>query len=336
MKHGFSGALLLAALSLSLTASGASAREKDASRPYEGPIIDMHLHAYPADGNGPAPNAVCPGVAADLQYDPATPWPAFFGAMMQDPPCDDPILGPATDEEVRDQTIAAMKKYNVRGVLSASPEEVAAWQAAAPGLFIAGRELSLIRDDVSADEIEAEFENGTFDVLAEVTNQYRGVLADDPAFDAYWAVAAEHDIPVGIHLGIGPPGSPMLAPRFRVQTPLRMEAILNRHQNLRVYIMHAGFPFADDMKAMLYLYPQLYVDTGVLQLAAPREDYYAYLEELVRAGFIDRIMFGSDQMNWPGMIEEGINAINDAPFLTYEQKKDILHDNAVRFLRLED
>lgn len=327
--------ILIAAIAAIGLTSPALAQKAD-HRAYEGPIIDMHLHAYPADGNGPAPNAVCPGVAANLQYDPKTPWPVVFGGMMQNPSCDDPILGPATDEEVRDQTIAIMKKYNVRGVLSATPEETAAWQAKAPGLFIAGRELSLIRDDVSAEQIETEFENGAFKVLAEVTNQYRGILADDPSFDAYWAVAAEHDIPVGIHLGIGPPGTPMLEPRFRAQSPLRMEEVLNRYQNLRVYVMHAGFPFADDMKAMLYLYPQLYVDTGVLQLATPREDYYAYLEELVRAGFIDRIMFGSDQMNWPGMIEEGIKAINDAPFLTYEQKKDILHDNAVRFLRLEE
>ncbi|PQA87095.1 amidohydrolase family protein [Hyphococcus luteus] len=315
--------------------SAAAARDKD-RRPYEGPIIDVHLHAYPADGNGPAPNAVCPGVAANLQYDPKTPWPAKMGALMTDPPCEDPIQGPATDAELRDRTIALMKKYKVTGVLSGPAERIADWRAAAPGLFIAGRELSLKRDNVSADEIEQEFVNGGFDVLAEVTNQYRGVLADDSAFDAYWAVAAEHDIPVGIHLGIGPPGSPMLYPDFRVQTPLQMEAVLNRHQTLRVYLMHAGFPFADDLKAMLYLYPQLYVDTGVLQLAAPREDYYAFLEEIVRAGFIDRIMFGSDQMYWPGMIEEGIEAINDAPFLTYEQKKDILHDNAARFLRLEE
>ncbi|WP_375206772.1 amidohydrolase family protein [Hyphococcus sp.] len=327
--------IALALGALFLFGSIASAKDKD-SRPYQGPIIDVHLHAYPADGNGPAPNAVCPGVAANLEYDPQTPWPAKMGALMTDPPCDDPILGPATDEEVRDETIAIMKKYNIKGVLSGPAARIADWQAAAPGLFIAGRELSLKRDDVSAAEIEAEFENGAFEVLAEVTNQYRGFLADDPAFDAYWAVAAEHDIPVGLHLGIGPPGAPMLYPDFRVQTPLRIEAILNRHQTLRVYLMHAGFPFADDLKAMLYLYPQLYVDTGVLQLAAPREDYYAFLEEIVRAGFGDRIMFGSDQMNWPGMIEEGIEAINDAPFLTYEQKKDILHDNAVRFFRLEE
>ena len=304
--------------------------------PYKGPIIDMHLHAFPANGNGPAPNAICVGVAADLKYDPAAPWPVVFGGMLQNPGCDNPIPGPATDDEVRDQTIAAMRRLNITGVLSGSPEEVAAWRTEAPDLFIAGRGFSLLGDDISAEQLENEFLGGGFEVLAEVTNQYRGVLADDERFDPYWRIAAERDIPVGIHLGVGPPGMPMLDDRFRIQTPLRMEPVLNRYQTLRVYLMHAGFPFTDDLKAMLYVYPQLYVDTGVLQVAAPREEYHAFLEELVRAGFGDRIMFGSDQMNWPGLIEEGVNAINDAPFLTYEQKKDILHDNAARFLRLEE
>jgi len=43
---------------------------------------------------------------------------------------------------------------------------------------------------------------------------------------------------------------------------------------------------------------------------------------------------GSDQIIYPGLIELGIRAINDAPFLDAAQKKAILHDNAARFLRL--
>jgi len=46
-------------------------------------------------------------------------------------------------------------------------------------------------------------------------------------------------------------------------------------------------------------------------------------------------MFGSDQMRWPEMIGEGIKAIEEADFLTAEQKRDILYNNAVRFLRME-
>ena len=49
----------------------------------------------------------------------------------------------------------------------------------------------------------------------------------------------------------------------------------------------------------------------------------------------DTTGFGSDQMRWPEKIGEGIEAIEQAPFLTEEQKRDILYYNAVRFLRLE-
>ena len=41
-------------------------------------------------------------------------------------------------------------------------------------------------------------------------------------------------------------------------------------------------------------------------------------------------------MVWPGAIEAAREAIDSAPFLTAEQKRDILFNNAARFLRLSD
>jgi len=66
----------------------------------------------------------------------------------------------------------------------------------------------------------------------------------------------------------------------------------------------------------------------------PRPAFYRWLQTLVEAGYGDRIMFGSDQMIWPGVIEPSIRAIEDAPFLSATQKRDILYENAARFLRL--
>ena len=60
------------------------------------------------------------------------------------------------------------------------------------------------------------------------------------------------------------------------------------------------------------------------------------LRMFVDAGFGKRVMFGSDQLSWPGVIEAANAIINDASFLTPEQKRDILYGNAVRFLRLDD
>jgi uncharacterized protein len=39
-------------------------------------------------------------------------------------------------------------------------------------------------------------------------------------------------------------------------------------------------------------------------------------------------------MVWPGVIERAVAVIEDAPFLTAEQKRDIFYNNAARFLRL--
>lgn len=54
----------------------------------------------------------------------------------------------------------------------------------------------------------------------------------------------------------------------------------------------------------------------------------------MEAGYGDRVMFGSDQMIWPGIIGPSVQAIEEAPFLTEAQKRDILYHNAARFLRL--
>jgi predicted TIM-barrel fold metal-dependent hydrolase len=60
------------------------------------------------------------------------------------------------------------------------------------------------------------------------------------------------------------------------------------------------------------------------------------LRRLVEAGFEDRIMYGSDQMAWPEFIAPSVEAIEEADFLTEEQKRKILYFNAVHFFRLEE
>ena len=46
-------------------------------------------------------------------------------------------------------------------------------------------------------------------------------------------------------------------------------------------------------------------------------------------------MFGSDQMVWPEALNAAIDTIQNAPGLTEQQKRDILYNNAARFLRLQ-
>jgi uncharacterized protein len=47
------------------------------------------------------------------------------------------------------------------------------------------------------------------------------------------------------------------------------------------------------------------------------------------------VMFGSDHMYCPDLIGMSVDAVDSAPFLTPAEKRDIFHDNAVRFYKLQ-
>jgi predicted TIM-barrel fold metal-dependent hydrolase len=56
---------------------------------------------------------------------------------------------------------------------------------------------------------------------------------------------------------------------------------------------------------------------------------------LVDAGFEDRVMFGTDQMEWPKLMAYSITIIQNAAYVAPRQKRDILYNNAARFYRLD-
>ena len=199
------------------------------------------------------------------------------------------------------------------------------------------------RDFPSIDMIRRLVREGKLKALGEITAQYAGIAPDDPRMAPYYALAEELNLPVGLHLGIGPPGAAYAGPGFppskspnysgEAGDPLRLEKILVRHPALRFYVMHAAWPMREQMIYLLYMHPRLYVDLSVLQWAIPRPAYYSYLRELIDAGFGKRLMFGSD--GGAKHLRIGVDAIMKADFLTHEQKRDILHDNATRFFNLE-
>ena len=90
----------------------------------------------------------------------------------------------------------------------------------------------------------------------------------------------------------------------------------------------------DEMIAMMYSHPNLYVDISANNWGMARKQFYDHLQRMIDAGFEKRIMFGSDQMAWPAAIGKAIESVEKAPFLSRQQKRDILYNNAARFLRL--
>ena len=276
------------------------------------PIIDMHMHAHAADRFGKAglPNPVTGKPSAAV-----------------------------TDREILALTLAEMRRYNiVKAVAGSTMESAERWRAADPNRFIKSAQIDVGLPMPSIEALRAEHRASRLGAIGEVGGQYLGMSPADPSLEPYFALAVELDLPVGIHLGIGAPNTPYeCCPKFRVSygNPLGLEEVLIRHPKLRLYIMHAGYPFLQETIAVMHLYPQVYADIAVINWAIPRAEFHHYLQGLMRAGMGKRLMFGSDQMIWPEAIGMAIEGTASVRFLSASQKRDIFYNNAARFLRLE-
>jgi predicted TIM-barrel fold metal-dependent hydrolase len=276
------------------------------------PIIDMHIHATGWDHMGNPP--------------PANPKTGKVPVAR-------------TDKEFMDATLTELKRYNIVKAVGGGPREhVLRWLAADPGRIIGGTMWGAEIELPKVNVLREDFRAGRLGVLGELGLQYAGVAPNDPQMEPYWTLAEELDIPVGLHTGLAPPRTPyQCCPKFRTSlgNPALLEEVLVKHPKLRVYLMHAGYPYLQETIAIMHMYPQVYADLAAIDWLRPREAFHEYLRALIRDGFGKQLMFGSDQMIWPEGIGMAIEGIESASFLTEEQKRDIFYNNAVRFLKLD-
>lgn len=298
----------------------------------------MHVHALAADEQGPPPLAMCTPIDPMPTWDNSSSILENFIGPFKKPNCADPIWSPETTEEVMRRSLAVMEKHNVIGVVSGQMKLLRPWMEASPARVMPSLMPDIPIPAEFGTELAALKKSGKIAVLGELGFQYDGIRPDDERLNALWAAAEANDVPVAIHMGPGAPGIayvPGSGYRAKLSTPTLLEDVLVKYPKLRVNIMHAGFPYLDDTLALLYGHPQVYLDTGVIVYTQSRPAFYRYLQALVDAGFGKRIMFGSDQMVWPETIERSIVVIKEAPFLSEAQKRDILYNNAARFLKLD-
>jgi len=271
------------------------------------PVIDMHLHSQTTIWTD---HRICfPQPCAGLP------------SMVNDP------------DELRPAALAAMEKYNVvLAVVSGGRDEVLPWTDGEEDKFMTG--IAIWRpDDISYAELKGLLESGRVQVLGELALQYKAVPIDDPSVEPMLALAHKLDIPVHVHIaGLG--GTPDFP--IHLGNPLRIAKVLRKYPGLRIYIENASWPFLEEVTSLMYQYPSVYVDISTILHLTPRPVALRYLKSLIDNGLGKRVMYGSDQMIWPEVIGETIEAIETADFLNEEQKRDILYNNAARFLRLSE
>ncbi len=283
------------------------------------PLIDVHFHANPAleERNMPL----------ELKE-------KFIDWLPQN------ISLPKTNKELIQKTLDMLDHFNITRIV-AFGDILEQWKKKTFDRIIPGAPI-FISEETSKPEfisnLHKAFAEGYFEVLGEFWIQPAGLKPNDSSVEPYLSMAEDFDVPVGLHMGPGPKHVKAFWPQYQVRlgNPLLLEDTLAQHPGLRLYVMHAGYPFIDEMVGLMLAYPQVYVDISLINWTIPREAFNSYVKKLVEAGFEKRIMFGSDYTSSPDIIRLAIEGVESLDFLTNEQKRDIFYNNAVRFFRLEE
>ena len=279
-------------------------------------IIDMHAHSY-----------------SDSDFGEREPASDHYGNK-----------GSSNAKSHRTATFAAFKKCKiVRAMVSGNPQSVEEWAAKdSNGIVIKGI-LMFTPTDYGMDTVKFEqmIKDKRIEVYGELAPYYAGTSLSDSVWQPYLRICERYDIPVAVHTGGGDPGGTYSwSPKARLKygDPFLIEDVLVTYPKLRIYMMHAGGEdWPEHALRLMAYYPQLYTDLAVMLWVEPNTQRYIkkFLRNAKHAGYLNRVMFGSDQMIWPHAIEKSVRFLNSLQFLTKKDKEDIFYNNAVRFLKIK-
>ncbi len=98
--------------------------------------------------------------------------------------------------------------------------------------------------------------------------------------------------------------------------------------------MHEAWARIYELLALMWVHPLVYIYISSFVTDFSKPAFKSYLSKIVETGFGNRVMYGSDQMVWPELLEIGIQTMEKADYLSAQQKRNILYNNAARFLQL--
>ncbi len=150
---------------------------------------------------------------------------------------------------------------------------------------------------------------------------------NDPRLDYLYVRCQHEDLPIIMHAGNAPISNPFVG--FS-----HFEKLMRRFPELRVCVAHMGAFEYDLFLNLLDDSPKVYLDTTMINVHTRLFDttWRGDTEHLRR--HVDRICFGSDWPNVPYPYEEALASVDRFP-LPPEARRLVLHDNALRFLKIE-
>lgn len=272
-----------------------------------------------------------------------------------------PLSSMSSDDEAPNAKINVLKKHNV--VISlvsiTSPEQAIEWQALSDK-FILGAMMPCPRNSNSPwyycfpktaglpdlEWLRKSVQSGVIGAFHEMMFNYDGSMPGDSKLEPYWTLAAELNMPVGVHSWSGPPPGrsirkdPNCCPNYNGDrgNPKHLRVVLDRHPNLKIWLQHVGSDgnsvpeLWTETLSLLEDYPSVYVDLSITNSVLPLKDYEDSLLRLINSGFGNRIMLGSDNIPLETILER----LNSLKSISTRQRTAILYDNAANFLGLSE
>jgi predicted TIM-barrel fold metal-dependent hydrolase len=161
-----------------------------------------------------------------------------------------------------------------------------------------------------------------------------GFSPSDPALDPFYALCAEHRVPVLTHTG---PTSPKLS--FRYTRPADVDEAAHRFPGVDFILGHGAIVHREDAALLAEYRPNVYLDTAGFQAVQRRGEWSDTLAFFKRRGLLRKLVFGTD---WPIHVKDGslavcVDRLSGAPDgpLTALEAQWLLSHNARDILRLE-
>ncbi|MGK7391061.1 MAG: amidohydrolase family protein [Candidatus Cyclobacteriaceae bacterium M2_1C_046] len=192
------------------------------------------------------------------------------------------------------------------------------------------------KEFLTYEELYELYESKTFRSMGEAMYVHKGVHPHDRRLEAYWKIAAEFNMPLGIHSDEGPP-RPMRAEiledihKGEYSDPDLLRPILEKYPGIKLYLMHFNGKYSDEAIQLMKEYEQIYCEISAISLHMPKILWEGKVKKLYEEGLGDRLMFASD---YRGKIRENIEIIYSLEWLSEAHKRDIFYNNAARFLEL--
>jgi uncharacterized protein len=162
----------------------------------------------------------------------------------------------------------------------------------------------------------------------------------DFVVDRLCALAAEHDVPMQMHLGTG---------IIRGSHPLKAAGLIERHPRTRFLLMHLAYPWSRELLGMAFVYRNIWLDLTWSLLLSPSHFKLTLHEAIEILPDESRLMIGGD--NWHveetygtlklarrligEVLEEKVGAGYFGPADARRLAARILRENALRFFKLQ-